>query len=61
MLDEGQLMAYLAPRGKVILSGIIEEQADEVRQAVGRAGGRVYRQLSAGDWICLIAEHENTP
>lgn len=29
LLDEGQLMACLAPRGKVILSGIIEEQADE--------------------------------
>ncbi len=61
LLDEGQLMANLAPRGKVILSGIIEDQANEVQQAVSRAGGKVLRQLSAGDWICLIVEHENTP
>ncbi len=61
LLDEGQLMANLAPQGKVILSGIIEDQAEGVRQAVARAGGKVFRQLSAGDWICLVVEHKNTP
>jgi len=61
LLDEGQLMANLAPQGKVILSGIIEDQADEVRSAVDRTGGKVFRQQSIGDWICLVVEHENTP
>ncbi|MCA9916780.1 MAG: 50S ribosomal protein L11 methyltransferase [Anaerolineales bacterium] len=54
MLDNDQLMDYVAPNGKLILSGIIEEQLEVVETAVTQAGGQISQKIQVRDWICLI-------
>jgi ribosomal protein L11 methyltransferase len=56
LLDHDQLMSYVAPGGYLILSGIIEEQADSITTAVTQAGGRVVRTLQMGDWVSFVAQ-----
>ena len=44
----------VAPGGKIVLAGILDEQATGVRQA-GEAQGLHYQEtLSQGDWVALI-------
>lgn len=38
----------------LILSGIIEPRADEIREAVARYGYRVERELKENDWVALL-------
>lgn len=54
MLDTDRLMAYVAPGGKLILSGIIEEQLGGVETAVTQAGGQISEKIQVKDWVCLI-------
>ena len=54
LLDNDQLMAYVAPGGKLILSGIIEEQLEVVETAVTQAGGQVREKIQVRDWVCLV-------
>lgn len=54
LLDNDALMEYVAPSGRLILSGIIEEQLGVVETAVTQAGGRVLEKLQVRDWVCLI-------
>jgi len=39
--------------GKLLLSGILEHQVDEVLQAANEAGFTLVEQLSDGDWVSL--------
>lgn len=55
LLNNSHLMEYVAPGGKLILSGIIDEQAEAVRQAVAAAGGQVEETLSITDWVAIVA------
>jgi len=55
LLNNSHLMDYVAPGGKLILSGIIDEQAEAVRQAVAAAGGQVEETLSITDWVAIVA------
>ncbi|MDX1616285.1 MAG: 50S ribosomal protein L11 methyltransferase [Candidatus Promineifilaceae bacterium] len=55
LLENQQLLDYLAPAGRLILSGIIAEQSTAVEDALVRHGGRVIERLSEDDWICLHA------
>lgn len=48
------LLAYVAPDGFLILSGIIEEQGAGVETAVAEAGGRVVKKLQIRDWVSYI-------
>ena len=57
LLEEAQLMRYVAPQGKLILSGIIEEQLDSVETAVHQAGGQIIENIQVRDWVCLIVSH----
>jgi ribosomal protein L11 methyltransferase len=55
-LLEAGLQAYLAPGGRMILAGIIEEREPEVRAALAAHGLTVIRKLGIGDWVALVAE-----
>ncbi|CUS02839.2 Ribosomal protein L11 methyltransferase [Candidatus Promineifilum breve] len=57
LLAENGLLAYVTPGGRLILSGIIEEQAPDVEAALVAAGGKVAQTITAGDWVTLIAGH----
>jgi ribosomal protein L11 methyltransferase len=55
------LMTFVKPGGKLILSGIIDEQQPEVEKALDEAGGTVVNRLHRRDWVTLIAEPGHTP
>ncbi len=49
------LAEAMAPGGRLIASGIIEDRADEARAALVRSGVDVYDKLIDGDWVTLLA------
>lgn len=55
LLETGHLLEYVTPDGRLILSGIIAEQAEAVATAVDRAGGQVLKNYTMGDWVAFIA------
>jgi ribosomal protein L11 methyltransferase len=63
MLENDRLLEYVASNGKLILSGIIEEQFGVVETAVVQAGGQIIEKIQVRDWICLIVspEPKNAP
>lgn len=56
LLEEDGLLDYAAENGRLILSGIIEEQVAAVERAIYAAGGQVVEKMSMGDWAALISE-----
>ena len=54
LLREQKLLEFLSPTGELILSGIIEDQYEDVYSAVNAVGGEVNKKLTTRDWICLI-------
>lgn len=56
LLSNHRLLAYVAPHGRLILSGIIDAQAPEVEQAILTAGGRIARLLQHRDWVTFLVE-----
>lgn len=57
LLAENGLLNTVAPGGRLILSGIIDEQSADVAAALAAAGGRVEQTITAGDWVTLIGGH----
>ena len=55
-LLEAGLHTYLAPGGRMILAGIIEDREPEVRAALAEHGLSVARRLGMGDWVSLVVE-----
>jgi ribosomal protein L11 methyltransferase len=55
LLDLG-LARHLAPNGRMILAGIIEEREPELRSHLERYGLKVARRLTQGDWVSLVVE-----
>ncbi len=55
MLWEG-LASHLRPVGQIIAAGILETQADGVKQAFRAEGLRVVSELREKDWVMLRAE-----
>jgi ribosomal protein L11 methyltransferase len=55
LLDEG-LGELLTQRGKLILSGILQEQATQVEQALERNHLRLVDRRQSGDWVALLAD-----
>lgn len=53
LLDRG-LVNYLAPTGRMILAGIIEEREGDVRAALARHGLTVAHRFVQGDWVGLV-------
>ncbi len=54
MIAEG-LTNRVKRTGTLVLSGILEEQAEDVRQALENAGMTRIEQRQRGDWVALIA------
>jgi ribosomal protein L11 methyltransferase len=54
LLKQDDLLGYVAENGRLILSGIIDEQMDDVVTAVQQAGGQVQQTLTVRDWVALI-------
>jgi len=50
-----ELAAVLAPGGKLLASGIIDEHEAEVLAAFQAAGLAIDRRVQAGDWVTLVA------
>lgn len=53
LLDEG-LAGAVAPGGTLVLSGILESQAGEIKQAAQKAGLKVMEQRQSGEWVAVI-------
>ena len=49
-----QMAAMVAPGGRVILSGILTGQADEVAETYGAQGFALERRDDLGDWSALV-------
>lgn len=49
-----RLAVALAPNGFLISSGILVEQADEVRATLQAAGLVIVEQFQEGDWVALV-------
>ena len=58
MFAEDDLMEYVAPKGHLILSGIIEEQGDMIGTAVTAAGGVVSEIYQVRDWVSYLVCHK---
>jgi ribosomal protein L11 methyltransferase len=56
LLGQQDLLCYVADAGRLVLSGVIETQFDEVKSAVETAGGEVEQTLASGDWRTLVAK-----
>lgn len=54
LLEQQALLAYVAPNGRLILSGIVEEQGEGVETAVAHAGGLIEHKLQIRDWVSYI-------
>ncbi|PID84687.1 MAG: 50S ribosomal protein L11 methyltransferase [Chloroflexi bacterium] len=56
LLARDGLMSYAGENGRLILSGIIEEQGDGVETAVVEAGGCVMEKLQVRDWVSYVVK-----
>lgn len=54
LFQENHLLEYVAANGYLILSGIIDQQAEGVKSAVFAAGGIVEQVLTVRDWVTLV-------
>ena len=54
LLEEHDLLGYVAESGYLILSGIIDQQMGEVETAVARAGGAIYQTRQIRDWVSYV-------
>jgi ribosomal protein L11 methyltransferase len=57
MLGEN-LAGLLAPGGRIILSGILQEQSADVERALIEAGLRLDEKRRREDWVALVASRE---
>ena len=55
LLETGGLLSYVKAGGRLIMSGIIDEQQPDVETTVTAAGGIVVNRLHRRDWVTLIA------
>lgn len=60
LLENDSLMAYVAADGHLILSGIIDEQAENVITAVTNAGGKLAKTYQVRDWVSFLVVHDKS-
>lgn len=56
LLAEGGLLDYVADNGRLVLSGILDQQLGEIEQAISDAGGTLLETLSMGDWVACVVQ-----
>ncbi len=56
LFEQDDLMGYVGENGRLILSGIIEEQGAGVETAVAEAGGCVVEKLQVRDWVSFVVK-----
>ncbi|MCP5095443.1 MAG: 50S ribosomal protein L11 methyltransferase [Chloroflexi bacterium] len=56
LFTQDSLISYVADDGYLILSGIVEQQAEDVETAVSNAGGRVIEKLQVRDWVSYVVQ-----
>src|SRR5262249_25138137 len=49
------LTAAVKPDGRLILSGILADQTEDVAAAVDRTGFAIIERIDAGEWVCLVS------
>lgn len=54
LFKENDLLGYVAPTGRIVLSGIIDKQGPAIVAALEQAGGRVEQVIRSGDWVTYI-------
>lgn len=54
LFKENDLLGYVAPTGRIILSGIIDEQGASVVETLEQAGGQVEQVIHSGDWVTYV-------
>lgn len=54
MIEQDGLMSYLKRDGRLILSGILEEQVADVEKALKDAEGQIVERLEISDWVALV-------
>lgn len=54
LFQQDGLLDYVAENGRLILSGIIEEQGEGVETAVAAAGGRIIDTYQVRDWMAYV-------
>jgi ribosomal protein L11 methylase PrmA len=52
------LVSYLNPWGRLILSGIIEEQVDDVIDGLTEGGGVAVERFLIRDWVTLVGKQK---
>lgn len=55
------MAAHLAPGGHAILSGLLQDQADEVLAAYAEAGLHQQARIDLGEWVTLTLRLDRTP
>ena len=58
LLTQEGLMNYLADSGRIIFSGIIDQQLPNVETALTQASGHIEQKLLIRDWVTLIVSHQ---
>ena len=56
LLADRQLLNYLSADGYIILSGVIEDQFDGVKDTLETVGGEVIDKMVTRDWNCLVGK-----
>ncbi len=56
LLSRARLADYLGQDGRLVLSGIIEEQENTVVAALNERALQVTNRLTVRDWVCLVAK-----
>jgi ribosomal protein L11 methyltransferase len=54
LLENGELLSYGGENGRFVFSGIIDQQAAEVEQAITNAGGTIEQKLTVRDWVSYV-------
>jgi ribosomal protein L11 methyltransferase len=58
LFQQDGLLDYVARNGRLILSGIIEEQGKGVETAVAAAGGRISDTYQVRDWMAYVVARD---
>ncbi|MFW5940205.1 MAG: 50S ribosomal protein L11 methyltransferase [Chloroflexota bacterium] len=61
MVQDDRLLDYLGPDGRLLLSGIIDQQLPKVERALEAGRASVVETLTVRDWVTLIVRRNTRP